>query len=444
MYSDKLQKMLEKLGIGTGDTIKVESGEVKIEGELMPKTEVGDPDTVIIKMLNGYNLGIKIDKNTKITKVKSTKQLTEFPFVPLVKQKGLPEVDMIWTGGTIGSKIEYKTGAVLHSRVKPEELLYYIPEIKEIANISVDHLFGTASENLSYIEWQKIAEATADGINKGAKGVVIAHGTDTMQYTAAALSFMLGKLSAPVIMTGSQRSGDRGSSDAFFNLAGAVATAARSDIGEVCICMHASSSDDRLMLIRGVKARKMHTSRRDAFRPINDRPIGFVSKNKYEISYSSEYRKVEKGKVEAKTKFEPKVAIVKAYPNSDPEIIGYFKSKGYKGLIIEGTGLGHTPVETAKKEYSWLPHIKRAVDDGLVVGITSQTIYGRTNSNVYTPLRLLSNAGAIHCEDMSTETAYVKLGWLLGNYKADKVKELLVTNLAGEINKRITYDEFLV
>ncbi len=149
-------------------------------------------------------------------------------------------------------------------------------------------------------------------------------------------------------------------------------------------------------------------------------------------------------KVDTKTKFEPRTALIKLYPNSDPEMVQYYEEKGYRGLILEGFGLGHTPVSPTHTGRSWLPYIQNAVENGMVVGIASQTIYGRVNPTVYRPLRLLNKAGAVHCEDMTPETAFVKLGWLLGNNTNEKAKELLNKNLVGEIKERITYDEFLV
>ena len=207
---------------------------------------------------------------------------------------------------------------------------------------------------MSYLAWQRIAEETAKALNGGAHGVVITHGTDTMSFTAAALAFMLRGLNAPVVLTGSQRSSDRGSSDAFLNLIAATNLAANSNIAEVGICMHASSSDDRMHFIRGVKARKMHTSRRDAFRPINDRAIAYVDRDG-RISYASEYRKVGKSEAEvaANTKFEPKTALLKVYPNSDPEVMQYYMDRSYRGFILEGTGLGHTPVSTGHSGNHW-------------------------------------------------------------------------------------------
>ncbi len=443
MYSDKLRKIFEADSIAVGDIIRVEAKDLLFEGELMPKTEAGNENTIVIKLKTGYNAGITYNEKLKITKISSGKT-NAFPLSKPKMPTNLPKVTILWTGGTIGSKVDYKTGGV-NVELKAEELFYYIPELTNIANITLKPILNIYSEDMSYLEWQKIAEETANALNQGANGVVIAHGTDTMSFTAAALSFMLQNLNAPVVITGSQRSSDRGSSDAFLNLISATNLAANSNIAEVGICMHASSSDDQLHFIRGTKARKMHTSRRDAFRPINDKVIAHVSKEG-KITYVSEYKKIEKNKAQviANTKFEPKTALLKVYPNSNPEIMQYYMDKGYRGFIIEGTGLGHTPVSSEHSRFSWLPYIKNAIANGAVVGMTSQTLYGRVNPNVYRPLRLLSNAGVVYCEDMLPETAYVKLGWLLGNNDNKTARELLDKNLTGEIKKRINYDEFLV
>ncbi|MDE1811124.1 MAG: Glu-tRNA(Gln) amidotransferase subunit GatD [Candidatus Micrarchaeota archaeon] len=446
MYSSEINDFLNKGGISVGDKVKIESDDVNIEGEIMPKTEVGNPDTLVIKLENGYNVGIAYSSELRISLLNKRKGKIEFPKAKIRPNKDLPSVELIYTGGTIGSKVDYKTGGV-YMLTKPEELLYEVPEVSEIANISISNLFNIASEDMSFHEWQKIAEQAAKSLNKGARGAIVTIGTDTMHYASAALSFMLKNLNAPVVLTGAQRSSDRGSSDAFFNLKAAAKIAASSDIAEVGICMHSSSSDDRCHFIRGTHVRKMHTSRRDAFRPINNRPIAFVDQ-KLNITYKDDYAKIEarpKEKVEAMTRFESKVALVGIYPNSDPAILDFHVSRGCKGIILEGTGLGHAPVSTIHDELNWLNSIKAAVDAGVVVGMTSQCIYGRVNPNVYRNLRILSTSGVVYCEDMTPETAYVKLGWLLGNYNAERAKDMLNKDIRGEITKRIEFDEnFLV
>ena len=278
-------------------------------------------------------------------------------------------------------------------------------------------------------------------LNKS-NGVIIAHGTDTMHYTSAALSFMLKNLSKPVVMVGSQRSSDRGSSDAFMNMICSAYTSI-SDIAEVGICMHANSNDNYCHFMRGTKVRKMHSSRRDAFRSINENPLAKVWPNgKIEIM-NKNHRKRSDEKVTADVKFEPRIAILKAYPGSEPDALEFLAKKGYVGFVIEGTGLGHVPT---LGENSWISSIKKLTRDGIPVVVATQTIYGRVNTNVYSNLRILFHeAKAIPAEDMLTEVAYAKLGWVLGHTQdLEKVRELMMTNIAGEITKRSEIETFLV
>jgi glutamyl-tRNA(Gln) amidotransferase subunit D len=443
-YSDKILKALAKEKIEVGDKLELVSGDFRIVGELMPKTEVGDPGTYVIKIDNGYNVGIRNTMDSKVKLISKGTGAPKFASAEVKTKAGLPKVAMIYMGGTIGSKIDYKTGGV-HMLIQPGELLNEVPELGEMANLEIRHLFSIDSADITYIEWQRVAKEVESAFKDGAGGVVITMGTDAMHYTAAALSFMLGNLNGPVVITGAQRSSDRGSSDAFFNLSCAVKLAASSDIAEVGICMHNSSSDDTCAFIRGTKVRKMHTSSRNAFRPINDRPIAYVDSN-LKIRFSSAYKKVgnTKKRVEAMTDFEPKVALIKSHPNSDPGILQFYIQKGYKGIIIEVKGLGNIPSSpVTRPAFSWLDDIKKAVDRGIVVGVTSQCIYGRVNENVYSKLREISGLGTVYCEDMTPETAYVKLAWLLGNYKPGEAKEMLAKNMVGEIKERTEPDEFL-
>jgi len=436
MYSNNVEKILSANGISTGDTVTVKSEKGSFTGILMPRTEAGDGNVLVLKLQNGYNIGISADAGTKITRLAGANAPARFPKVSATFISRLDRVSLLYTGGTIGSKIDYATGGV-HMLIKPDELLAEVPELYDVANIDVKELMSIASEDMTHTEWAVIANAAAEALNGGARGIVITHGTDTMHYTSAALSFMLQGLKAPVVLTGAQRSSDRGSSDAFMNLICSARLAVKSDIAEVGICMHESMSDDYCIFIRGTRARKMHTSRRDAFKPVNSAPIARISAGG-KIEYAADYRKPGGSgeKVRAVTGFESKVALIKAHPNSDPGVIDFYSKKGYRGIIIEGTGLGHVPVNPSAKEYSWLGHIRDAVGSGMVVGITSQCIYGRTNENVYRNLRLISGAGAIYCEDMLPETAYVKLGFLLGNYNGEEASAQLSKNLSGEISSR--------
>lgn len=444
MYSEELSGLFVKLGIKVGDTISIVSGKGSSEGILMPRTDAGDSGIIVIKKKDGYNIGLRYAKEMRISKIKSGEGHFVFPKIEAGVDKTLSNITMLYTGGTIGSKVDYLSGGV-HVLVNAAELLAEVPEMQKVANINVKDIMHTFSENVSHEDWSAMAGEVASAIKDGAEGVIVTHGTDTMHYTSAALSFMLDGLNSPVVLTGAQRSSDRGSSDAFINLLCSANLAAHSDIAEVMICMHDRSSDDKCSAIRGTKARKMQTSRRDAFRSVNSEPIARVDSSG-KIEYVSDYRKREgRGKVpKVLSKFEPKVALVKVYPNSDPEIIDHYVKKGYKGIILEGTGLGHAPMDTKRPEYSWKNRIGAAASSDVIVGMTSQCIFGRVDYKVYSTGRDLQSLGVVYCEDMMPEVAYVKLGFLLGNYGAKKAKEMLNKNIAGEITKRSTYvDNFV-
>lgn len=451
-YSPQIQKLLKKAGVKTGDKLVVVTKEETKEGILMPRPEIGDKESLILKLDSGYNVGIKYEKNMFVRKNRHAagKELVEEERYELGKARHIerlhfdekkPKIAIIATGGTIASRVEYRTGGVTGME-KPSEFLQNVPELAGFVNVTAMHSpFTKMSEDMDASDWAKIAELVARELNKGCKGVVVTHGTDTLHFTAYALSFMLQNLAKPVILVGSQRSSDRGSSDAYINIL-CASQAATTDIGEVAICMHATTDDDSCLLIRGTKARKMHTSRRDAFRPINEKPIAKIWPDGRLERLSSYRKRDDSQKVKADTKLEERIAIVKAYPGSDPGVFDYYLSKGYKGFVVEGTGLGHVP-SFAKK--SWIKTIQRVTNKGIPVVVTPETLYGRVNSDVYTNLRILFHeSGAIPGEDMLPETAYVKLMWVLGHTKKpDDVRKLMLTNMAGEITKRTTPDAFL-
>lgn len=440
MYSEKTQALLKKLNITVGDRVSIERDGSRHEGILMPRIELGDKDVLIVKLDSGYNVGFSPDKS-KITKLAGSQKLESFPKLEVTENSSLPKVSLLATGGTIASRIDYVTGGVAMA-MTPEEILFSVREIGDIVSFkSVRLLFNLASEDFGPKQWQVMAEETASELNSGAQGVIITHGTDTMHFSSAALAFML-KAPKPVVLTGAQRSSDRGSSDASFNLL-CSAIAAKSDIAEVMVCSHATGSDDYCFLNPATKTRKMHTSRRDTFRPINSLPLAKVFPNG-KLEKITEHRKKTDGKAEADTRFEEKIALLKAYPGSDPSIIEWYLSRGCRGFVIEATGLGHVPTSTPEKEKSWIPYIKMASDKGVPVVFAAQPLYGSLNMYVYKNQRLALQAGAIDGKDMLPETAYVKLGCVLGREKNyDKVKQLMQTNLAGEFSQKLTGEEYL-
>lgn len=412
-----------------GDKVKVvkKDGEV-VDGILMPRPEILEKGITVVKLDSGYNVGIE-DK--KIKEIKGVEQ-----YKPKGKEKKelkfndkLPIVAILSTGGTISSRVDYRTGGV-YADYDASDFIAMCPEIGNVANIRAKKIMGVMSEDMASVEWIGIAKAIAEEIND-ADGVVLTMGTDTLHFCSAALSFILKDLNKPVVVTAAQRSIDRGSSDAFMNLICAVRAAACFDAAEVMTCMHGTTNDDYCILIKGTKVRKMHTSRRDAFRPINDLPVAKVFfDGKIEV-LNGDYRKKTEGKTGVSGRFEDKVALLQVYPGMEPEVIDFYVEKGYNGIVLSATALGHVP----QKFY---PHIKKAVKRNVPIIIATQTLYGRTHPLVYSALRMLSiELGCVFVEDMLPEVAYIKLGFVLGQTKEkDKIRKMMTENAAGEITNR--------
>ncbi len=412
-----------------GDKVSVEHKDKRYDGILMPSEE-DSKDILILKLVNGYNIGFD-KKETKVKVLESAREY-KFPSAKLTKDKKLPKIVIITTGGTITSKVDYKTGAV-HPLIRPEELLAQVPELSKIANIEIKNPFAVLSEDMTSKNWRDLAKEVMKALNSDAIGVIVTHGTDTLAYTASALSFMIKDLNKPVALVGGQRSSDRGSFDGALNLI-CAAYYCCSDIAEVSVVMHGTSSDDYCLAIPGTKARKMHTSRRDAFRPVNSLPFAKIyNKGMIEL-IRKDFNKRSTGKVKLDNKFEKKVALVKFAPGQGPGVVDYYAKQGYKGIILEGTGLGHVAITGLN---SWIKSIQQAVKKGIFVGITSQCLYGRTDLFVYSNGRKLLDAGCIQLGDMLPETAYIKLGWALAHVKnSEDVKKLMLENISKEISEK--------
>jgi len=423
------EKLLKKTGAETGDSVRIKKDDGRVyEGILMPHHEFSNRDVIVLKLKNGYNIGVKVSEGTEmqvLAKREKTKQKAART-VPYDSKK--PTVSVLGTGGTIACYVDYRTGAV-YPATTAEDLAFSVPEVFDICNIKAKVVFQLLSEDITVENWQTLAKEIAEEFNKNkVNGVVVPHGTDTMGYTAAALSFMLKNLTGPVVLVGAQRSSDRPSSDAAQNLLDAATVAANSDIGEVVVVMHGEISDSFTTIHRGTKVRKMHTSRRDAFQTINSEPIGIVSDGN--IKTTSSYRQKTTGKVKVETEMEKDVAMVYVYPGMQPKDI---PSK--KGIVLVGTGLGHV----SKPLYS---KIKKLIENGSTIVMASQCIYGRINMNVYATGRDLLKLGVVPGEDMLPETAYVKLMWVLAHAKnQEEIRKLMLTNIAGEISERTIYND---
>ena len=428
-YKGTALEALKKADCDVGDIIRVTNKGKTYEGILIPRSELGEGTVVIVKIKSGYNVGIRVTSEVKIEKVgKGTKPAFAAP--PLPRQNpALPHVVIMSTGGTIASRVDYRTGAV-RSALSASDLYGVVPELSDVARVDTEIVFSLYSENITQKHWKELAETVAKRIDAGVDGVVIAHGTDTMAYTSAALSFALQNLPVPVIVVGAQRSSDRPSSDAATNLIGAVKAAGEAPFAEVGLAMHETISDIEVIVHRGVKVRKCHTSRRDTFKSINGFPIARV-KNQQVSMLTDQYKHRDPSrKIILKPNFSEQVALIKFYPGLDPTIIDFYVEKGVKGILLEGSGLGHV------SKYCFAS-IRDAVGKGVVVALASQCIWGRVNMNVYDTGRDLLSFGVIPTEDMFPETALVKLMWVLGQTSnTQEAIKLFKSNIAGEYSSR--------
>ncbi len=404
-----------------GDRIRFTTADGDVfEGLLMPRHAFSADDVAIVKLDNGYNIGVAAPgaKVEVLEKAKARPQA----FKPLPEDPAKPTIAFLGTGGTIASFVDYRTGGVTPA-TKPEELAAAAPELFGFCNVRAEVVFNMFSEDMQPEHWTKIAERAAWHLNHGARGVVIPHGTDTLSYTATALAFCLKDLSGPVVLVGSQRSSDRPSSDAAMNLLAAARVAATTDLGEVVAVMHETSDDGRCAVHRGVRVRKMHTSRRDAFQSVNVPPLGFVAGDR--ATLRGPYRKAGNGPVRADATWDERVSMILSYPGLWPN---HIEDVVMKATVIVGTGLGHISRRC-------LPGIEKVIARGAHIVMASQCINGRVNMNVYSTGRDLLKMGVIPAEDMLPEVAYIKMMWILGHTEDPaEVRRLFATNLAGEMD----------
>lgn len=451
--NDDLQSILNDIKVGDIVNVVLNNNSV-ISGRLMPRYESSERDHIVIKLSNGYNVGILLNKIKFITKVSSFSSKTdELPKKNLYNSdslkpqhkndndlsqiSNLPKIALISTGGTIASKIDYRTGGVT-SVLSAKDLYTSIPELSLYASIDTEILFNEYSENIGPMQWNLIANKIIEKINsENYAGIIISHGTDTMGYTAAALSFALQDLPIPVILVGAQRSSDRPSSDASSNLIASVIFATQLDYSGVFVAMHGGISDKEIYCHIGTRVRKNHTSKRDAFKSIDISPVAVAQDDlvvtqklpSHIILHKNKNRNKinKKSNIISKTKFDDRVFLLKYYPGFNPILIENVQKLGYKVIIIEGTGLGHI-------SRNCFSHLKEAIASGMLVFMTSQCIWGRTNLNIYDTGRDLQKIGVIPLSNMLSETAMVKAMWLLANYNdLNYIRNKMQENISNEI-----------
>jgi len=436
-YRGEARKVLQSFNIRVWSDAEIDTTRGAFKGIVLPRSENDDDKHIVLKLITGYNVGINIDtiKNAKEIGYKEAHYQIpekEFPFSP-----GKPSVKLFGTGGTIASRLDYRTGAVIPA-FSPGELYGAVPELADICNLSTDKLFAVFSENMGPKQYTALAKAIGEEIKKGTDGIIIGHGTDTMHHTASALAFMVQNSPVPIVMVGSQRSSDRPSSDAALNLIHAATAAAYSDIAEVMVCMFGPTSDEYGLLHSGTRVRKMHSSYRSTFRTLGDIPLATVTREKITPLRDNYKKRRDDKKVDVYPYFNEKVAMIYYYPNMQPDIIDSMVDSGYKGIVIAGTGLGHVN----KPVY---PAIERAVKKGVSIYMTVQTLWGYVHMFVYDTGRDLMSKGIIPAQNMLPEVAYIKLGWALGQTDdPEKVREIMLTPVNDEITEREPYNGYLV
>jgi glutamyl-tRNA(Gln) amidotransferase subunit D len=436
-YKGIALEMLKKYHVRVWGQAVVETSRGSFEGTILPRAENDDDFHIVMKIITGYNVGVDVNTITTMKETGYKKANYKIPEKEFPYTEGLPKVKLFGTGGTIASRLDYRTGAVIPA-FSPGELYGAVPELADICNLETEKVFAVFSENMGPKQYVALAKAIGREIERGVDGIVIGHGTDTLHHTGAALTFMVQNSPIPIVLVGSQRSSDRPSSDAALNLMHAMYTAGHSDIAEVMVCMFGPTSDDYGLLHKGTRVRKMHSSYRSTFRTIGDTPLAMVDRNSVTpIKKEFNHRRRDKN-VKILPFFNDKVTMLYYYPAMQPDVLDAMVDAGYKGIVFVGTGLGHVNKEL-------YPAIERAHKKGVHMYMTLQTIWGYVHMFVYDTGRDMMAKGIIPAGNMLPETAFIKLGWALGQTEdQEEVKKLMLTPINDEITDREPYNGYLV
>jgi len=436
-YKGEALELLKKYNVRVWGQANIETTRGPFVGTVLPRSENDDDKHIVMKIITGYNVGIDTNTVTNMVETGYKKANYAIPEKEFPRTEGLPEVKLFGTGGTIASRLDYRTGAVIPA-FSPGELYGAVPELADICNLETEKVFAVFSENMGPEQYMALAKAIGREIEKGVDGIVIGHGTDTLHHTAAALTFMVQDSPIPIVLVGSQRSSDRPSSDAALNLMHAMRTAGHSDIAEVMVCMFGPTSDDYGLLHKGTRVRKMHSSYRSTFRTIGDVPIARVNRNEI-LPIKKTYKKRRNDRnVKIMPFFEGKIGMLYFWPGMQSDALDSLIDNGYKGIIIVGTGLGHVNKDL-------YPAIERAQEKGIPVFMTLQTLWGYVHMFVYDTGRDLMAKGIIPLGNMLPEVAWVKLGWVMGQTTDyDEVKRMMLDPINDEITEREPYNGYLV
>ncbi len=418
--------------------VRAETTRGEFVGLILPRSETSDEHHIVLKLGTGYNIGIRHDTVTSLERIGYREAHYQIPEQAFPTDAGHPDVKLLGTGGTIASRLDYRTGAVIPA-FSPGELYGSVPELADICNLETEKLFGVFSENMGPEQYLILAEQVGEAIREGFDGIMIGHGTDTMHHTAAALSFMVQRPPVPVVMVGSQRSSDRPSSDAAQNLINAAWAAGHGPVAEVLVCMFGPTSDLYNLLHRGTRVRKMHSSVRSTFRTLGDIPVAMVENGKVTPLKDDWLPRRDDRDVTVRAAFDDRVTLTYYYPGMQPDVIDGLVDAGYRGIVIAGTGLGHV-------NRAIYPALERGRDAGVQVYMTLQTLWGFVQMHVYETGREILELGVVPLANMLPEVAYIKLGWALGVHPRDPgaVRALMTTPVAGEITDREPHDGYLI
>ncbi|MFO7614553.1 MAG: Glu-tRNA(Gln) amidotransferase subunit GatD [Bacteroidales bacterium] len=436
-YKGDALEVLKKFNTRVWGQTIIDTTRGTFTGTVLPRSENDDDKHIVIKIPTGYNIGVDIRTITDMKETGYKKAVYKIPEKEFPVTPGLPRVKLLGTGGTIASRLDYRTGAVIPA-FTPGELYGAVPELADICNLETEKIFAVFSENMGPKQYVALSKAIGKEIEKGVDGIVIGHGTDTLHHTGAVLTFMCQNLPVPIILVGSQRSSDRPSSDAALNLQHAMKAAGHGDIAEVMVCMFGPTSDEYGLLHKGTRVRKMHSSYRSTFRTIGDVPVAMVNKKEI-IPIHKKYNKRRNDRnVSIYPYFSDEVTMLYYYPGIKPDTMESLIDAGYRGIIIVGTGLGHVNKEL-------YPALVKAKEKGVHVYMTVQTIWGYVHMFVYDTGRDMMAKGVIPAGNMLPEVAWVKLSWILGQTNdPEKVRKMMMTPVNDEITLREPYNGYLV
>jgi glutamyl-tRNA(Gln) amidotransferase subunit D len=436
-YKGDALEVLKKYNTRVWGQAVVETTRGPFTGTVLPRAENDDDQHIVLKIPTGYNVGVDISTITSMKETGYKKASYKIPEKQFPVTPGLPHVKLFGTGGTIASRLDYRTGAVIPA-FSPGELYGAVPELADICNLDTEKVFAVFSENMGPMQYKKLAVAIGKEIENGIDGIVIGHGTDTLHHSGAALTFMVQNSPVPIVLVGSQRSSDRPSSDAALNLMHAMKAAGHSDIAEVMVCMFGPTSDEYGLLHKGTRVRKMHSSYRSTFRTIGDTPLARINRKEIMPIHKEYKRRRNDRNVTILPYFSDEVTMMYYYPGMKPDTLDALVDAGYKGIIIVGTGLGHVNKEL-------YPAIERAHAKGVHMYMTLQTIWGYVHMFVYDTGRDMMAKGIIPTGNMLPEVAWVKLSWILGQTDdPEEVKRMMLTPINDEITSREPYNGYLV